>query len=139
MDKVSLKLQVFFEEPFWVGIFEYTHNDELSACRIVFGPEPKENEIQEFILRNYYKLRFSPPIKCSASRKKNANPKRLQREIKKQIKESLIGTKSQQAIKLYYEENKALRKIRAKEKKEEKEKYKFLLRQQKRKEKHRGR
>lgn len=30
MDKVIEKLTVYFEEPFWVGIFEYIEDDELS-------------------------------------------------------------------------------------------------------------
>ena len=139
MDEVSGKLQVFFEEPFWIGIFEYVYRDELSVCKIVFVPEPKENEIQEFVLRNYYKLRFSPTIKSVVKKKEKINPKRLQREIKKQVKEVGVGTKSQQALKLQHEESKTDRKIRTREQKEQEERYKFQLKQQKRKEKHKGR
>ncbi len=50
-----------------------------------------------------------------------------------------IGTKSQQALKLQHEENKEMRRSLSKEKREEEEQRKFALRQQKRKEKHRGR
>lgn len=50
-----------------------------------------------------------------------------------------IGTKAQQALKLQHEENKEKRKSFTKEKREEEEQRKFALRQQKRKEKHRGR
>ncbi|MBE6072547.1 MAG: DUF2992 family protein [Clostridium butyricum] len=139
MDEVNGKLQVFFEDPFWVGIFESVYGGELSVCRIVFGPEPKENEIQEFVLRNYYKLKFSPAIKCAVKNKENINPKRLQREIKKQVKEVRVGTKSQQALKLQNEESKIERKIKTREQKEQEERYKFQLKQQKRKEKHKGR
>ena len=42
MDKVSAKLTVFFEEPFWVGVFERISEDKLSACKITFGAEPKD-------------------------------------------------------------------------------------------------
>lgn len=139
MNEISGNLQVFFEEPFWVGIFECMYRDELSVCRVVFGPEPKENEIQELILRNYYKLRFSSSIKCAVKKKEKINPKRLQREIKKQVKEVEVGTKSQQALKLQHEENKTERKIKTREQKEQEERYKFQLKQQKRKEKHKGR
>ena len=139
MDEVSGKLQVFFEESFWIGIFEYVYRDELTVCKIIFGPEPKENEIQEFVLRNYYKLRFSPTIKSVVKKKEKINPKRLQREIKKQVKEVGVGTKSQQALKLQHEESKTDRKIRTRKQKEQEERYKFQLKQQKRKEKHKGR
>ena len=139
MDEVSGNLQVFFEEPFWVGIFECMYRDELSVCRIVFGPEPKENEIQEFILKNYYKLQFSSSIKCAVKKKEKINPKRLQREIKKKVKDVGIGTKSQQALKLQHEEKKAQRKIKTREQNEQEERYKFQLKQQKRKGKHKGR
>lgn len=33
MDKVSGKLTVFFEEPFWVGVFECVSGGKLSVCR----------------------------------------------------------------------------------------------------------
>lgn len=37
MDKVSGKLTVFFEEPFWVGVFEHISDERLSACKVTFG------------------------------------------------------------------------------------------------------
>ena len=33
MDKVSGKLTVFFEEPFWVGVFERVSDGKLSVCK----------------------------------------------------------------------------------------------------------
>ena len=59
MDRVTGKLTVFFDEPFWVGVFERTEAGRLSACKITFGAEPKDYEVQAFILENYYKLTFS--------------------------------------------------------------------------------
>ncbi len=46
MDRVTVKLTVFFEEPFWVGVFERTEGGRLSACKVTFGAEPKEYEVQ---------------------------------------------------------------------------------------------
>ena len=40
MDTVS-KLTVYFEEPFWVGVFERMENGKLSVCKVTFGAEPK--------------------------------------------------------------------------------------------------
>ena len=37
MDKVNGKLTVFFEEPFWVGIFERIEDGKLSVAKVTFG------------------------------------------------------------------------------------------------------
>ena len=46
MDKVNGKLTVFFEEPFWVGIFERIEDGKLSVAKVTFGAEPKDYEEQ---------------------------------------------------------------------------------------------
>ena len=45
MDKVIGRLTVFFEDPFWVGVFERIENGRLSAAKVTFGAEPKEPEL----------------------------------------------------------------------------------------------
>lgn len=30
-------LTVFFEEPFWIGVFERIEDRKLSACKVTFG------------------------------------------------------------------------------------------------------
>ena len=135
----SVKLQVFFEGQFWIGVFERLYDGKLSVCRVIIGPEPKDYEIQEYILENYYNFRFSPAVESDVVVKEKINPKRLQRDIKKQVQNVEIGTKSQQALKLLQEENKFIRKIRTREQKEEEKEFQFKLKQQKRKEKHKGR
>ena len=42
MDKVSGRLTVFFEEPFWIGVFERISEGKLSVCKVTFGAEPKD-------------------------------------------------------------------------------------------------
>ena len=37
MDKVNGKLTIFFEEPFWVGIFERIEDGKLSAAKVNIG------------------------------------------------------------------------------------------------------
>lgn len=61
MDKVN-KLTVFFEEPFWVGIFERIENGKLSVAKVTFGAEPKDCEVQEYIQKWYFSLKFSPVV-----------------------------------------------------------------------------
>lgn len=138
MGKVNSKLIVYFENPFWVGVFEHIEDGKLSAVKVTFGPEPKEYEVLDFILRQYYRLKFSPSVETAVKEMKK-KPKKMQREITKQLKNTGIGTKSQQALKLQQEQGKQKRKEKSQEKKMAEAKRKFELKQKKKKEKHRGR
>ena len=137
MDRASGKLTVFFEEPFWVGVFERVSDGQMSVCKITFGAEPKDYEVLEFILSQYYKLKFSPAVEVEV-RKTADNPKRRQHDAHKQVQNSGIGTKSQQALQMQREEMKTERKLISKEQKEAEKQRQFDLKQQKRKEKHKG-
>lgn len=138
MDKVLGKLTVFFEEPFWVGIFECISEGKLSVCKVTFGAEPKDYEVYDFVLKNYYQLRFSLAVATDV-KESGRNPKRIKREVRKQIQNTGIGTKSQQALKLQQEQLKTERKTVNREQREAQKQRQFELKQQKRKEKHRGR
>ena len=138
MDKVSGKLTVFFEEPFWVGVFDRVSEGNLSVCKVMFGAEPKDYEVYEFVLKNYYQLQFSPAVATDV-KEASRNPKRVQREVRKQVQNTGIGTKSQQALKLQQEQLKTERKIVSREQWEAEKQRQFELKQQKRREKHRGR
>ena len=137
MDRVSDRLTVFFEDPFWVGVFERNENGKLSVAKVTFGTEPKDYEVLEFINRNYYHLQFSPAVETIVKDTK-MNPKRAQREAKKQTLETGIGTKSQQALKLQQEKNKQERKVRSREQREAENQRLFELKQMKKREKHKG-
>ena len=67
------------------------------------------------------------------------NPKRVQREVHKQVQNTGIGTKSQQALKLQQEQRKTERRTVSREQRETEKQRQFELKQQKRKEKHKGR
>ncbi|MCR4615553.1 MAG: YjdF family protein [Clostridiales bacterium] len=138
MGKSNCRLTVFFEEPFWVGVFERVENGKLSVSKVTFGAEPKDCEVYEFILKHYYDLRFSPAVDTVVKERK-MNPKRIQRDIKNQLSSKGVGTKSQQALKLQQEQNKQARKAKNKELRTAQAERLFELKQQKKKEKHRGR
>ena len=65
MDKVNGKLTVFFEEPFWVGIFERIEDGKLSVAKVTFGAEPKDYEVKEYIQKYYFSLKFSPAVETA--------------------------------------------------------------------------
>lgn len=84
MDKVSEKLTVFFDEPFGVGAFERVSDGKLSVYKVTFGVELKDYEIYDFVLKNYYRLRFSPAVATDV-KEDGRNPKRVQYEVRKQV------------------------------------------------------
>ena len=111
------KLTVFFDGLFWIGIYERIQDGKLEACKITFGAEPKDYEVYGFILKNWHKLRFSPPVDAGEKKEGKMNPKRMQRNVKKQLEAHGTGTKSQQALSLQKEENKVMRKEKSRRKK----------------------
>ena len=137
MGEVTGKLTVFFEEPFWVGVFEKYEDGKLSVAKVTFGSEPKDYDVYYYILVHYYSLQFSPAV-ATVVKEKKKNPKRMQRDVKKQMQEKGIGTKSQQALKMQQEQNKQQRKEKRREQSLAEAKRMFALKQQKKKEKHRG-
>lgn len=139
MDTVSSKLTVMFEEPFWIGLYEREYGGRYEVCKITFGPEPKDYEVYAFLLDNRQRLVFSPPMAAEKTKEKRINPKRMQRQISRQLASyEGIGTKAQQALKLQHEEGKQARKKRTKEEKDAEAERRFEQRQQKRKDKHNG-
>ncbi len=134
---MKTSLTVFFEDPFWVGIFERIDDGKLSACKVTFGAEPKDYEVWEYVLKHYYELKYSPAVEAE-TRQRADNPKRRQREAGKQMELSGVGTKSQQALQMLLEQNKQERKVRSREQRLAEAERQFTLKQQKKREKHKG-
>jgi hypothetical protein len=135
---MEAKLTVYFDDPFWVGVFERIEDGKLSVCRITFGAEPKDYDVWEFVLKHYYKLEFSPAVE-TGSRRTADNPKRRQRNARKQLERTGVGTKSQQALQMQLEQNKQERKLKSRKQKQAEVERQFALKQQKKKKKHKGR
>lgn len=138
MDIIVSKFTVLFEPPFWIGLYERVDKGRYSVCRVVFGAEPKDNEIYEFLLLNWKKLNLQNSVKIEKTVEKKINLKRMQRLIHKQVETKGIGTKAQQALKVQQEQSKEKQKLAYREKRELCKQQQFELRKEKRKEKHRG-
>ncbi len=130
-------LTVYFEEPFWVGVVERVEGGRLSVCKITFGAEPRDAEVYAFVLKAYAGLRFGAAVKTE-QKERRANPKKLQRDIKKQLQNQGVGTRAQQALKLQHEQNKLEKRVKRKEQRAEQAERLFALKQQKKKEKRKG-
>ena len=80
-----------------MGVFERVSDGRLSVCKVTFCAEPKDYEIYDFVMKNYYRLQFSPAVATDV-KEAGRNPKRVQREVRKQVQNAGIETKLQQAL-----------------------------------------
>lgn len=137
MEQTGCCLTVWFEEPFWVGMFQRTDGGRLSVAKVVFGAEPKDYEVYAFVLQHYDSLAFSPAVEAVVKAMPRS-PKRQLRDVKKQLEHRGTGTRSQQALKMQQEQGKAERKARTRLARGAEEQRRFAMKQRKRKDKHRG-
>ena len=125
-------LTVFFEEPFWVGVFERIEDGKLSVCKVTFGAEPKDYDVLIFVLYHYYELVFSPSVEIE-TRQAADNPKRRLRNARKHLENTGIGTKSQQALQRRREEMKTERRQISRKEREAEAQRRFEMKQTKKK------
>ena len=135
---MCITLTVFFEEPFWVGVFERRADGQLTAAKVTFGGQLSDQQVLTWIEEHFYSLRFSPGVAAAPESGAAANPKRRQRQAAAAI-QSGAGTKAQQALKLAREAGKVQRRQRTKAQREAEAQRKLLLHAAKKKAKHRGR
>ena len=74
---------MFFEEPFWVGLYQRWSGPKLEVAKITFGAEPKDGEVYQFLLEHWKWLSFSPPVEQEIPEERRVNPKRARREIQR--------------------------------------------------------
>ena len=138
MEQGYATLTVLFQDLFWVGIYERREGRTYQVCKITFGAEPKDYEVYAFLLEHWRHLPFSPSMEAAAPEERRINPKRMQRQIQKSLQNTGIGTKAQQALQLQREQGKEARKKVSRKEREAEADRQFALRQEKRREKHKG-
>jgi len=138
---VTIKATIFFEKKFWVGTFERTDNDGYAVARHIFGGEPSDAEVYEFVLSEYVNLKFGAPQEFELKIKR-MNPKRLQKEVRKEMERfketGRSSTHSQDYMREELEKKKKEKKSMNSKLKEERKQQKFQQKQAKKKEKHKG-
>jgi hypothetical protein len=136
----EMKLTVYHDGQFWVGIIEETIDNKLRAGQVIFGSEPKDTEILDFVnkklLAHIEKRKFQVDIE---KKEKKVNPKRLARQVAKEMQQKGVSTYAHEALQLELQERKKERKILSKEEKEALAKKKREIKIAKRKAKHKGR
>lgn len=134
---VSSTLTVYHDGQFWVGMAEHVEDGRYGVARIVFGAEPSDEEILQFVVGKWEKLSFfgDDPVETSKPAK---NPKWRAREAAKVLKRPAVSTKAQQA---FAAQRKAMKResaqARSQRRADEAER-RFEQRKLKRKQKHRG-
>ncbi|MCB1108962.1 MAG: YjdF family protein [Chlamydiia bacterium] len=135
-------MTIFFEKRLWVGTFERTDKEGYAVARHIFGKEPSDPEIHEFVLNNYHELKFGAAknINIQIQRK---NPKRVQREIHREmekIKETARpSTLAQDYMREELEKKKKEKKSVSSAQMHARKVEQFAIKQQKKKKKKQGR
>lgn len=131
---------IYFEDPYWVGIIEQHVNGSYSAARIVFGSEPSDADILNYLSKNYpNNVQFTKPVDATNLKVKPINPKRRQREAASLLNQRGTSTKAQETIQRSYEQFKQEKQHEKRQLKEAAAEQKYLQKVAKRKQKHRGR
>lgn len=137
MEKTQVTLSVFHDGQFFTALFERSDAHGYSAARVLFAAKPSDNEILSLVLKSGGMLRFSDPVAEDAEKPLAVKPKKRQREAAKAARVIGFSTKAQAALKAQHEQKKVISRAANRELKKDDEK--FALRQQKRKQRHRGR
>lgn len=133
------KLTICFETPYWIGLFEAEDEAGYRAAKHIFGAEPTDPEVGEFLRDHWNELRFTEDLQVEKTEGRKINHKRMQRIISKEIARNVRkGTKAQQALSEQREASKIERKQQSKAEREAEKQTRFEKRTEKRKQKHRG-
>ena len=127
------RLTVCFEAPFWVAVYEREEAGRLTVCRQVFGAEPRDGEVYQWLLASWRTLAFSPAVALERREAGRLSPKRAQRQARAAAEQWGVGTRAQQALQLQREERKQARQAQSRRRDAAEAERKFQLRQEKKK------
>ncbi|HEX3051475.1 MAG TPA: YjdF family protein [Aggregatilineaceae bacterium] len=136
-----MNFTVYFDAPYWVGVLEDQRDGLLFAVKHIFGAEPSDQLVYEFLLAELPSLqaRMTVGVPVEAQTQKRINPKRMQREARRALADNGIRTKAQEAIQQQFEVNKQERKQTSREQRDAEREHKRDMAREKALKKHRGR
>lgn len=73
---------VFFEDPFWVAVFQRYENGKLSVAKVTLGAEPKNSELYELFLKKLLQPAVQPGCGCRCKRSKEESEENSARNPK---------------------------------------------------------
>jgi len=136
-----IQATIFFDKRYWVGTFERTDKEGYAVARHIFGSEPTDPEVYEFVLTHYLELKFGKPTEFTLKIKR-MNPKRVQRAVHREMERIKETTKPSTFAQDYMREELEKKKLQKKQQssaeKQARKDEQFAIRQKKKKEKQRG-
>lgn len=134
---VSSTLTVHHDGQFWIGLAEHVEDGTYGVARIVFGTEPSDEEILQFVTSKWAELAFFGGDHAETS-KPAKNPKRRAREAAKALRPPAMSTKAKQALANQRETMKQESARARSQRRADEAEARFEQRKLKRKQKHRG-
>ncbi|NQX40864.1 Protein of unknown function [Pedobacter steynii] len=136
-------LTILFEQPFWIALFERIENDQYCVARsIISTSEPEGAEITDFLNNfDFDQLQYTGLVSNNQATKEKKSFKKRQKQTQKNMTNSRIKhvySKAQILLKEQLENVKKERKAVSKQDKITAEQRKFDIRQQKKKDRHKG-
>ena len=135
-----MHLTVYFDGQFWIGLVQQQDEGRLRVTRHVFGAEPSNIEVLQFVLRDSLSVLACATAAVSIDDAINpiTNPKRAAREAAKVIRQPVVSTKAQIALKLQHKQHQQDRQQSSKAEREAESVRKREIARQKAKQRHRG-
>ena len=134
-------LTIYFDGQFWIGLIECVEESRLRVARHIFGAEPSDIEVLEFVQCQLLEVAARATVDVEVERKIKTihNPKRAAREAAKIMRQPIVSTKAQEALKLQHEQNKQEHHVRTKAEREAEEDRRREIKREKAKQRQRGR
>jgi len=135
-----MKLTVYFNGQYWVGVVEEQDQGKLKAARCMFGSEPQDEEILQFVRNGMCALvsRLSQEVATKPSDPKKVSPKRMARQAAEELRRRGVSSYAQEALQLEYEKRKLERSTLSKQQRDAMKVRIREIKEKKAKEKHRG-
>ena len=135
-----MKLTIYYDQQYWVGVVEEVSDTKLKAVRYIFGPKPQDWQVLDFVNGVMLNLlsQASPLVEVVRPTERKINPKRLAREAAKEVSQKGVGTAVQQALQLQLESRKKEKHVVTRQQKEAIKEQKREIARKKAKAKHRG-
>ena len=104
-----MRLTILFDSPYWIGLLEDERDGLLYAARYIFGAEPSDQEVYQFVLHDLLSLtaQMTVGIPFEQNLQRHVNPKRMQREVRRELAQAGITSKAQEAMRLQIETQQA--------------------------------
>ena len=135
-----MSLTVYFDGQFWIGLVEWECEEGIRYARHVFGAEPTDMEVLDFVRHGLDDALNGTTVALSVDDKapRISNPKRAAREAAKVLRQPPVSTKAQEALARQHELNKLVSHRRTRTEREEQAEHKRDVARHKAMERHRG-